>query len=301
MVQHVDELAHLLDLEQIEIGLFRGNHPRTSLQRSFGGQVLAQALMAALRTVDEGRTVHSLHSYFLRAGRTDAPIIYDVELTRDGGSFSSRRVVARQHGKEIFHLAASFQGEESGLEHQDPAPPARPPEDCPSLVTAMSEDFRRTSGSAMPAPVVEQWREEWGVLDVRRVGDSARRPGKPQIETVPAENHAGHSRVWVRVDGTLPGLQHIHPCALAWASDLTLLAASVVPHAEVRWGSPSLIAASLDHAMWFHRPLRADQWWLYDQTTPAAQNNRGMSLGRIFQDGRLVATVAQEGLIRVVS
>lgn len=280
MVRSVDELVPLLDLEQIEEGLFRGVHPRTDLQRSFGGQVLAQALNAALRTVPGDRPVHSLHSYFLRAGRTDAPIIYDVGVLRDGSSFSSRRVVARQHGKEIFHMGASFQEVEDGLEHRDPAPAAAPPDDLPGLFAG-----RRTS----------VWAREWGVLDVRPVGDS--RPGVER--RVPAENHAGHSRVWVRVDGDLPDVPHMHTCALAWASDLTLLACSIVPHPQLVWGSPQISAASLDHAMWFHRPVRADRWWLYDQTTTSAQNGRGMSLGRIFQDGVLVATVAQEGLIRV--
>lgn len=287
MVQRVDELVPLLDLEQIEVGLFRGVHPKTRMQRSFGGQVLAQALNAAIRTVDPERAVHSLHSYFLRPGSTDAPIIYDVELTRDGGSFTSRRVVARQHGKEIFHMAASFQKHEEGLEHQDPKPSTPEPDECPKLIDVLAAAHGRDMGV---------WSQEWGVLDVRMVGDS--RPGRPHVA---AENHAGHSRVWVRVDGELPEISHIHSCAAAWASDLTLLAASVVPHPEVVWGSPQVQAASLDHAMWFHRPIRADEWWLYDQTTTSAQNDRGMSLGRIFQDGKLVATVAQEGLVRVRS
>lgn len=289
MVQRIDELVPLFDLEEIEQGLFRGIHPQTRLQRSFGGQVLAQALNAALRTVPEGRQVHSLHSYFLRGGRTDAPIIYDVQRTRDGGTFSSRRVVARQHREEIFMMAASFQEPEEGvLNHQDPPPEAGDPE---NLTPLFSVTGRR-------------WAEEWGVLDVRVVGDSS--PGEkspwadPTHRRIDADNHAGHSRVWVRFDGDLPDIPNIHPCALAWASDLTLLAASVVPHPDVQWGSPQVAAASLDHAMWFHRPVRADRWWMYDQITTSSQDSRGLSMGRIFQDGQLVATVAQEGLIRVL-
>lgn len=285
MVEHVDELVPLLDLEQIESTLFRGTHPKTLLQRSFGGQVLAQALSAAAHTVGEDRSVHSLHAYFLRPGHTDAPIIYDVEPTRDGGSFSSRRVVARQHGQHIFQMSASFQISETGLEHQDPMPEVPDPDDCPKVVDIMSE----LTGNGP-----EMW--EWGVLDLRLVGQSH----EPRVGAVPlpSGDRAAASRMWVRVDGELPDMPHIQDCALAYASDLTLLAAAVVPH-DVIWGSPQVMAASLDHAMWFHRPLRADRWWLYDQTSPSAQGGRGLSLGRIFQDGQLVATVAQEGLIRV--
>lgn len=285
MPQHIDELTGLLDLEEIEVGLFRGRQPETGLQRAFGGQVLAQALIAAGRTVAPDRTVHSLHGYFLLPGATDAPIIYDVEPVRDGGSFSSRRVVARQHGKIIFYVSTSFHVAEDGFDHRDPVPADVPrPDDCPRL----SEVLARASGRSASV-----WEHEWGVLDVRYAGDS--RPGGALQD--PA--HPARARVWVRVDGELSDDQRLHHAVLAYASDLTLLGASTVPH-DVFIGSSGLQAASLDHAMWFHRPFRADRWLLYDQVSPSASGALGLSTGQLFADGVLVASVAQEGLIRPV-
>ncbi|MGI3785032.1 MAG: acyl-CoA thioesterase [Janthinobacterium lividum] len=281
MPESVDELLTLLDLEEIEVGLFRARQPRTSLQRVFGGQVLAQALMAATRTVPADRTVHSLHGYFLVAGRPDLPIVYDVELVRDGGSFSSRRVVARQSGQVMFYLSASFHVHEDGYEHADPAPEAPAPEDSPRLTEVLAELTGRSASG---------WQHEWGAIDVRYVGDS--RPGGA-IED-PA--HPARARAWVRVAGELPDDPVLHQAVLAYTSDLTLIGVSVVPHGVVI--GYTVQAASLDHAMWFHRPFRADRWLLYDQVSPSASGALGLATGRLFQDGRLVATVAQEGLLR---
>ena len=281
MPESVDELTTLLDLEEIEVGLFRARQPRTSLQRVFGGQVLGQALMAASRTVPADRTVHSLHGYFLVAGRPDLPIVYDVEPVRDGGSFSSRRVVARQGGKVMFYLSASFHTHEEGYEHADPAPEAPGPEESPRLTAVLAEMTGRPASG---------WQREWGAIDVRYVGDSR---GGGVIQD-PA--HPARARVWVRVAGELPDDPVLHQAALAYTSDLTLIGVSVVPHGVVV--GYTVQAASLDHAMWFHRPFRADRWLLYDQVSPSASGALGLSTGRLFQDGRLVATVAQEGLIR---
>jgi acyl-CoA thioesterase-2 len=238
--------------------------------------------MAAARTVPVERSLHSLHAYFLLPGRTDTPIVYDVETVRDGGSFSSRRVVARQRGKVIFYLSGSFHVTEPGLQHADPMPEGVPgPDDCPRLSDVMAKASGRPSA---------MWEQEWGVLDVRYVGDSRR--GGALVD--PA--HPARARVWVKVDGPLPDDPRLHQAVLAYTSDLTLLSVTTVPH-PVLWGV-TVQAASLDHAMWFHRPFRADQWLLYDQISPSASGGLGLSTGRLFQDGSLVSDVAQEGLIR---
>jgi acyl-CoA thioesterase-2 len=280
----LDGLRALLDLETIDPGLYRGRQPQTQRQRVFGGQVIGQALVAAGLSV-EGRAVHSLHGYFLRPGDGGAPIVYSVEPTRDGRSFSLRRVVARQHGQVIFSLSASFQVEEVGFEHADPMPDVGDvaPEDCVRLVDAMS----RTVG-----PSRAQWMEEWGALDVRLAG------GDEPAAVDASAAHVGRDRVWMRVDGTLPDDRLLHQSLLAYASDLTLMPAMLMPHRD-EVATTGLVAASLDHAVWFHRPFRADEWLLYDQVSPAASGGRGFALGRIFtQDGRLVASVAQEGMMR---
>jgi acyl-CoA thioesterase-2 len=280
--QSVSELIDLLDLEEIEIGLFRAQQPNTQLQRVFGGQVLAQALVSAARTVSVTRALHSLHAYFLLPGRTDIPMVYDVEAVRDGGSFSSRRVVARQGGKVIFYLSSSFHEMEQGFEHLDPMPEnVPPPEHCPKFSEVLSE------ASGRP---VSFWESEWGALDVRYVGDS--RPGG----ALAAARHPARARVWVRTDGSLPNDRRLHQAALAYVSDLTLLSATTVPHGVLI--GLNVQAASLDHAMWFHRPFRADDWLLYDQVSPSASHGLGLATGRLFQHGVLVSDVAQEGLIR---
>jgi acyl-CoA thioesterase II len=267
VVQSADELVALLDLELIEDDLFRGRQPNTRLQRVFGGQVLGQALAAAHRTSPPGRAVHSLHAYFLRPGDPAVPIIYDVQTLRDGRSFSARRVAARQHGNPIFYLSASFQVPEAGPEHRDVAPAAPPPDELPRL----------------------EFQDEWAALEVKDAGSS--RPGGELHDP----QHPALARVWMRTAGRLPDDAVIHQCALAYMSDLTLLGASMVPHA----GQVLVQTASLDHAMWFHRPFRADDWLLYDQVSPSASGARGLSIGRIFsRDGALVATAVQEGLLR---
>ena len=285
MPQSVADLIDLLDLEEIEVGLFRARQPETALQRAFGGQVLAQALTAALRTVGRDRLLHSLHAYFLVPGRTDIPIVYDVEAVRDGRSFSSRRVVARQGGKVIFYLSASFHLPEPGFDHGDAAPEGVPaPEDCPTL----GEVLAAVSGRSAAA-----WDREWGALDVRYVGDS--RPGGTLVDP----RHPARARVWIKADGALPDDPRLHSAVLAYASDLTLLSATTVPHGVLI--GLTVQAASLDHAMWFHRPFRADSWLLYDQVSPSASSALGLSTGRLFQSGALVSSVAQEGLIRPLS
>jgi acyl-CoA thioesterase-2 len=278
-----EELLDLLDLETIDVNLFRGTQPDTVLQRVFGGQVAGQALVAAARTVDEPLMVHSLHSYFLRPGDTAVPIVYDVERIRDGKSFSARRAVARQHGRTIYYLTASFQREEPGFEHQDAMPAVPPPEAAPD----MAELIRRGSPSN-----ADRWVKEWSALEMRWIGDS--RPGGE----LPADPRPACSRLWLRVSGKLDDSPLTHRAAFTYASDMTLLATALVPHG-VAISDTSLQSASLDHTIWFHRPFRADEWLLYDQVSPSASGARGLAIGRVFaQDGTLVATVAQEGLIR---
>ncbi len=280
MPSSVQELVELLDLESIEDNLFRGRQPETVMQRVFGGQVLAQSLVAALRTVPDSLRCHSLHSYFLRPGDTRVPIIYDVEAIRDGRSFSTRRVAARQHGRPIFFLTANFQVPEDGLEHQDPMPSVPSPEECRPAVDANAEEK-------------QTWLREWAALDVRPVADS--RPGG----TLDTRDHPARSQWWIRASGALPDDPVVQLAAFTYASDMTLLPAALVPH-DLYVQSPGMQAASLDHSIWFHRPFRADEWWLYDQVSPSASGGRGLSLARVFaQDGQLVASVAQEGLIRV--
>ncbi|MPZ96118.1 MAG: acyl-CoA thioesterase II [Propionibacteriales bacterium] len=286
MPQSVSELVDLLALEQIEVDLFRGQQPKTGLQRVFGGQVAAQALRAACHSVAGDRFVHSLHAYFLRGGDTSVPIVYDVERIRDGGSFSTRRVVARQHGRSIFYLTASFHLDEDGYDHQDTMPDVPAPDDCPT----MSELYSKVTGRS-----AEAWEAEWAALDLRYIGDS--RPGG----SIDAGERPAQTRLWLRASGELSDDRVLNTCVLTYASDLTLLGTALVPHG-VLVSSRSVQTASLDHAMWFHRPFRADEWLLYDQGSPSAAGARGLALGRLFSaDGRLVASVAQEGLIRRIS
>ncbi|WP_343050470.1 acyl-CoA thioesterase II [Nocardioides ungokensis] len=243
----------------------------------------AQALIAGVRTVEDDRAIHSLHSYFLRPGDTRVPIVYDVERIRDGRSFATRRVVARQHGRPIYYLTASFQRSEEGLEHQDVMPEVPGPEQGLSLA-----DLWRKRGDVDEA---ESLVKEFASLDARYLGNSLR-----GLEADPA--HPAQARMWVRVTEDLGKDPVRHLAAFTYASDMSLLGATLVPH---RAGPPEIQMASLDHTIWFHRPFRADEWWLYDQLSPSAQGARGLAIGRVFTpDGRLVATVAQEGLIRPV-
>lgn len=279
MGEATQKLVALLDLEQLDTDLFRGQQPETIRQRVYGGQVAAQALIAASRTVDEGMHVHSLHSYFLLPGDYNVPIIYDVERIRDGKSFATRRVLARQHGRPIYYQSLNFQRAEEGLEHQDVMPEVKPPEDGLDLMALMAE--RGTDDGLS---------KEWAALDVRWLGNSAH-----GMESDPM--HPSKTQVWIRVDGRLSDDPMEHLATFTYASDVSLLGATLAAHPE--HGPHKVQMASLDHTIWFHRPFRADEWWLYDQWSPSASGGRGLALGRIFtQDGTLVATVAQEGLIR---
>jgi acyl-CoA thioesterase II len=252
--------------------------------RVFGGQVAGQALVAAGRTV-EGRTVHSLHAYFLRPGDPKVPIIYQVDRIRDGHSFTTRRVVAIQHGEAIFILSASFQKPEDGPVHGMPMPEVPDPETLPTTEERMAKLKDRVH------PEVWKWITRERPIDARTVTDH-----NPFMPT-PREPR---QLVWIRADGTLPDTPLLHQTIVAYASDLMLLDTATLPHA-IAWNDPSYVMASLDHAMWFHRSFRADEWLLYAQESPAAQGARGFTMGHFFtRDGTIVASVAQEGLIRPV-
>lgn len=282
MSRAVDDLLAILDLEQLERNLFRGRSPQVGWQRVFGGQVIGQALVAACRTV-EGRKPHSLHGYFLLPGDPSVPIIYDVDRIRDGRSFTTRRVVAIQHGQAIFSMSASFQIDEPGLDHAMEMPAVPPPEDLPS-----EAEFKSGVLPLMPDPVRKYYERE-RPIELRPVEFSrylSRQPMPPRYN------------VWIRATAALPDDPAIHQCVLAYASDMTLLDASLVAHGRTVF-ERSIQAASLDHALWFHRPFRADEWLLYAQDSPSASGARGVSRGLIYaRDGTLVASVAQEGLIR---
>jgi acyl-CoA thioesterase-2 len=283
MAGSAEELESILGLEQLEVDLYRGSQARTERQRVFGGQVAAQSVMAATRSVDGEFALHSLHSYFLRPGDTAIPIVYDVQRIRDGRSFATRRVSARQHGRDIFYMTASFQRPEDGLEHQDRMPDVVPPEKAMPLVDLVRKQGREAG---------EHWEREWSALDVRYVGVSGM--GLPEDH-----DHPARARLWIRVNGTLADEPTLQAAAFTYASDLTLLGAALVPHG-ITLASPRLMPASLDHAIWFHRPFRADEWWLYDQFSPFSGGGRGLALARVFtESGELVASVAQEGLIRL--
>ena len=275
----VDDLVKLLDLEAIEVNMFRGVSPDEDRQRSFGGQVAGQALGAAARTVEPERQVHSLHAYFLRAGDPRVPVLYEVDRIRDGGSFTTRRVVAIQHGRAIFNMSASFQVPEEGSDHAFPMPEVPAPEELPT----MRERLAHAGIELTP------WMERPRPIDIRHV-DWPAPDGTRSLE--PRQN------VWLRADGRLPDDPILHTIVLTYASDMTLLDTSTLPHGGT-WFDPTVFMASLDHAMWFHRPFRADDWLLYSQDSPNATGGRGLSRGLVFRhDGTLVATVMQEGLIR---
>ena len=280
----LDDLIDLLQLEQLEVNLFRGFSPDEDRQRVFGGQVAGQALIAAGRTVDRG-LVHSLHAYFLRPGDPRIPIIFDVDRIRDGRSFTTRRVVAIQHGRAIFNLSASFHVPEEGPEHQYPMPDAPDPDSLPTMRERLEPYIDQ-----FPEPFIEWIRRE-RPIDTR----SAELPR--WLNPVPSDREP-EQLVWFRANGTLPDDALLHSCIVAYASDLTLLDTAVMAHAN-SWDDDRFMIASLDHAMWFHRPLHADEWLLYHQKSPSAQGARGLAEGFIYRrDGGLAVTVMQEGLIR---
>jgi acyl-CoA thioesterase-2 len=278
----LDELVELLDLEQIEVNIFRGRSPDESRQRVFGGQVAGQALVAAGRTVDPERPVHSLHAYFLRPGDPEVPIVYQVDRIRDGRSFTTRRVVAVQHGKAIFNLQASFQIREDGIDHQYEMPEAPDPESLPT----MEERFE-----AAGLPKDPFWSRP-RPIDVRYTDEPPwlRRNRRPEARQM----------VWMRADGELKDDPLLHVCMVTYASDMTLLDSVLMAHG-LSWQSGRINGASLDHAMWFHRPFRADDWLLYVQESPASSGARGLAQGQLWtRDGNHVVSVVQEGLLRVV-
>jgi acyl-CoA thioesterase II len=285
MVSAVQELVEILNLEPLELNLFRGRSPQARWQRVFGGQVIGQALVAACRTVDDiaARLPHSLHAYFLIGGDPKVPIIYEVDRIRDGRSFTTRRVIAIQHGHAIFSMSVSFHADEPGLSHQFEMPDVPKPDALPS-----EAEFKERVWPLMPE-AVRRYYERERPMELRPVEYNRYIGEKPQD---------GRFHVWVRATGRLPDEPAIHQCVLAYASDMTLLDAALIAHGRTVF-SDDIMAASLDHALWFHRPFRADEWLLYAQDSPNLAGSRGFARGLIFSsDGRLVASVAQEGLLR---
>jgi acyl-CoA thioesterase II len=280
----IGELLAILDLEPLEVNLFRGRSPQVSWQRVFGGQVVGQALVAACRTVDVAeRPPHSLHAYFLLPGDPKIPIIYNVDRIRDGRSFTTRRVNAIQHGHAIFAMAVSFHADEGGMAHQVKMPDVPGPEDLPS-----EAEIKERVLPLMPEPVRRYYERE-RPIELRPV-EYARYLGKIVDD--------GRFHIWIRATARLPDEPAIHQCVLAYASDMTLLDSALIPHGRTVF-ERSIMAASLDHALWLHRPFRADDWLLYAQDSPSLAGGRGFTRGLIFaRDGRLVASVAQEGLVR---
>jgi acyl-CoA thioesterase-2 len=279
----MQDLIERLDLEKLEENLFRGSSPQNGWQRVFGGLVIAQALMAAQRCVDPDRIVHSLHAYFMRPGDPSIPIVYQVERIRDGSSFNTRRVVAIQHGKAIFSMSASFQVDEPGFDHQVAIP------DVPTPESLMGEaEFRAAFLAQAPDTVKKYWGRE-RPIEIRPTS---------LTHYLSREKLEPEAHIWVRASGLVPDERHYQAAILAYLSDMTLLDTSLYAHGTSIF-DPELQVASLDHAMWFHRPCRLDDWLLYTQDSPSAAGARGMTRGSIFtRDGRLVASVAQEGLIR---
>ena len=279
----VQELLKLLDLEPLDVNLFRGRSPQVGWQRVFGGQVIGQALVAAVRTVEASRPPHSMHAYFILPGDPKVPIIYDVDPIRDGKSFTTRRVTARQHGHAIFSMLVSFHTDEPGLDHQVAMPDVPPPEQLPD-----EAEMRKTLLPAMP-DAVRRYYERERPIELRPV-QFDRYAGRKYPE--------GDFHVWIRATGRLPDTPAIHQCVLAYASDMTLLDASLMRHGRSLF-EKEFMAASLDHALWLHRPFRADDWLLYAQESPNLHGSRGFARGLIYtRDGTLVASVAQEGLVR---
>ena len=273
-------LVDLLDLERIEVNTFRGRHPEEERQRTFGGQVAAQALMAAGRTVDVG-AVHSLHSYFLRPGDPRIPILYEVDRIRDGRSFTTRRVVAIQHGRAIYNMQASFHTDEVSLEHQFEMPIVPGPE----TIARLDERIQDEGGN------IDEWFKCQHPIDQRFVGEL---PWSPNRSKEPRQ------QIWIKADGELPDDPLLHACVITYASDMSLFDSILAPH-SIRWDNGSFMGASLDHCMWFHREVHADQWLLYDTDSPIAHGGRGLARGFLWNEaGQLMISMVQEGLTRVV-
>ncbi len=277
----LDFLLELLDLEAIEVNIFRGRHPQEERQRTFGGQVAAQALMAAGRTVESGR-VHSLHSYFLRPGDPTTPILYEVDRIRDGRSFTTRRVVAIQHGRAIYNMQASFHTDETSLAHQMPMPAAPAPESIPPLAERIKNEYGN----------IDEWFKRAHPIDQRFVGEL---PWSPDRHKEP------HQQIWIKADGVMPADdQLLHDCVVTYASDMSLFDAILAPH-SIRWDDGTFMGASIDHCMWFHHPVKADEWLLYDMESPIAYGGRGVAHGFLFNEaGELKVSMVQEGLTRLI-
>ncbi|MFF2776992.1 acyl-CoA thioesterase [Streptomyces sp. NPDC058052] len=280
----LDDLLALLDLERIEQDIFRGQSRSAIVPRVFGGQVAAQAMVAAGRTVPADRLAHSLHAYFLVPGDPGAPIVYEVDRIRDGRSFTTRRVVAIQHGQPIFHLSASFQAHEEGLDHQDAMPAAPDPESLPTAEEMLPLH--------LPEAVARRLVEARAAVDLR------------YAETPPwgsvGEPREPRSQVWFRTHGKLADDPLLHVVLATYVSDMTLLDSVLLAHGRGGWAVGDVVGASLDHAMWFHRPFRADEWLLYDQESPSSSGGRGLGQAKIWtRDGRLAISVIQEGVVRV--
>ena len=279
----IADLLAILDLETLEHNLFRGRGPKAGWQRVYGGQVLGQALVAAVRTAPADRIAHSAHAYFLLPGDPAEPIVYDVERIRDGGSFTTRRVKAIQNGRPMFAMSVSFHKAEQGFEHHATMPDVPMPEDLPSEAELKAKLIKH-----LPENMRSYWERERPIemrpVDVSRYLDRVKR--QPQ------------QHIWMRASGTLPDALPLHQCVLAYASDFTLLDTALIAHGKLSF-DPDIQLASLDHAMWFHRPFRADEWLLYAQDSPNAFGARGFSRGSVFtRDGMLIASVTQEGLMR---
>lgn len=284
MSEPINELIALLDLEEIEKNHYRATSPSEGWQRVYGGQVIGQALVAASRTVPEDRRAHSLHGYFLRPGDTRVPILYTVDRIRDGRSFTTRRVVAVQHGRAIFNMSISFHTEESGFDHQMPMPETPQPD-----LLKDERDLRMDWSSQMPPEFTDAFNRE-RPIDVRPINP---------MNIFKPEKRPPFQMCWMKSRDPLPDDPRLHQCVLAYLSDWSLLDTATLPHA-VSFTQGNLQMASLDHAMWFHRPFRADEWLLYVQDSPSASGARGLNRGLIYsQKGVLVASAAQEGLIRM--
>ena len=282
-MQTPENLADILDLEAIEVNLFRGVSPNDGFPRIFGGLVIAQALLAAYKTVPE-RICHSLHAYFIRPGDVNVPVLYEVERARDGGTFTTRRVAAIQNGEQIFNLACSFQTPEDGFEHQLPMPAAPAPDDVQT-----EGDFLRSLGDQVP-PRMLRFLDKPRPIDIRWID--------PQNPVNP-EKKSGTKEVWLRARAPLGDDVKMQQAALAYASDMAFMESALRPHGLI-WTTPGLQAASLDHAMWFHHPFNFNDWTLFAQDSPSASQGRGLVRGQMFsQDGKLLASVAQECLMRV--
>jgi len=279
----LDELLSLMKLEAIELGIYRGQSQDLGFRALFGGQVMGQALSAAQETISSDRFVHSLHSYFLRAGDASKPVVYEVENIRDGASFSTRRVQAIQNGKAIFYMTASFQHPEEGFNHQSTMPNVPKPDGIPSY-----HDFITENQEAIPPTMREKFLTE-KPIELRPI---------QQYNWLKPEKMDSNCQIWIKTNGSLPDDLRIHSCMLAYASDFHFLPTALLPHGASHW-LPNFQVATVDHAMWFHRPFRFDDWLLYCMDSPSASNGRGLVRGQIFnRQGELVASTMQEGVMR---